>query len=311
MTKCLYICGAGHSGSTLLDMLLGSHPRVASLGEIINLPMDWATNNRCTCGAPMRDCGLWSEVVRDFERRHGIDMAANPYSLNLGPIYAAVGDRRVTGGLYRARRRLGAALHYAELRSGAFGALRPLLPGTHEGLRNNLELFDLVGKRLDVDYVVDSSKVYTKAVGLYKLAPGRVKIILLIRDGRAVYYSMRKRNFDRLFSLNSWYTHFRRALPLIENQVAPQDVLTVRYEDLARNPECELRRICTFAGLAYEPAMLDFKTKTHHNVNGNDMRFASAAEIRLDTSWESRLDAEEKRFFQERAGWLNEKLGYR
>lgn len=311
MVQCLYICGAGHSGSTLLDMLLGSHSRIASLGEVINLPMDWATNNRCTCGAPVRDCALWSAVARRFEQRFGIDMTKNPYALNLGPIYAAVGDSRVTGGLYRAHRRLAAALHYLELRAGTFGALKPLLPAIYEGLENNLFLYDLVGQQLGVDFVVDSSKVYTKAVGLYKCAPGRVKILLLIRDGRAVYYSMRKRHFDRMFSLNSWYTHLRRALPLLDKQVAAADLLTVRYEDLAADPKRELMRICGFAGVAFEPAMLNFKAKVHHNVNGNDMRFSSAADIRLDTSWETKLGVEERAFFAERAGWLNEKMGYR
>lgn len=311
MTTCLYICGAGHSGSTLLDMLLGSHSRIASLGEIINLPMDWATNNRCTCGANVRDCSVWSNVVHEFERRDGIDVTANPYSLNLGPIYAVVGDSKVTGRTYRLRRRLGSGLHYLELKTGAFGALRPLLPTIYRGLENNLYLYDLVGKQLGVDFVVDSSKVYAKAVGLYKMAPDRVKIILLVRDGRAVYYSMRKRNFDRTLSLNSWYTHFRRALPLIEKHVDAKDVLTVRYEDLASDPAKEMQRICAFAGIGYEPAMLDFKSKVHHNVNGNDMRFSTASEIRLDTSWVTKLAEDEKKFFLQHAGWLNEKLGYR
>lgn len=311
MTKCLYICGAGHSGSTLLDMLLGSHSRIASLGEIINLPMDWATNNRCTCGAHVRDCDVWSNVVHEFERKDGIDVTADPYSLNLGPIYAVVGDKRVTRGGYRVRRRLKAALHYLELRSGMFGALKPVLRGIHSGLQNNLTLFDLVGERLDADYVVDSSKVYMKAVGLYKLAPERIRIILLIRDGRAVYHSMRKRGFERQFSLDTWYTHFRRALPLIERQVDQTHVLTVKYEDLATDPARELERICAFAGLEFEPTMLDFKSKVHHNVNGNDMRFSNASEIRLDESWRSKLSKEEKQYFMVRAGWLNEKLGYR
>ncbi len=273
--------------------------------------MDWATNSTCTCGQKVRDCDLWSAVAREFETRQGLDLGQDPYALNLGPIYAAAGDPRVTGGLYRLRRRLGAALHYLELRAGLFGALRPLLPTIYKGLDNNLLLHDIVGKRLGADFIVDSSKVYTKAVGLYKLAPDRVKVILLIRDGRAVYYSMRKRNFDRMFSLNSWYTHFRRALPLIEQHVPSGNVLTVKYEDLASDPEKELRRICAFAGIAFEPAMLDFKAKVHHNVNGNDMRFGKASDIRLDTSWQSKLAEDEKMFFLERAGWLNEKLGYR
>lgn len=311
MVQCLYICGAGHSGSTLLDMLLGSHSRIASLGEIINLPMDLATNSTCTCGQKVRDCGLWSEVVREFEQRQGLDLAKNPYDLNLGPIYAAAGDVRVTGGLYRLRRRLGAALHYLELRVGLFGVFRPLLRTLYDGLENNLLLYDIVGKRFGADFVVDSSKVYTKAVGLSKLAPDRVKVILLIRDGRAVYYSMRKRNFERKFSLDSWYTHFRRALPLIERHVPAGNVLTVKYEDLATDPEKELRRICAFAGIDFEPAMLDMNSKVHHNVNGNNMRFSRSADIRLDSSWQTRLDDAERAFFETRAGWLNRKLGYR
>lgn len=311
MVQCLYICGAGHSGSTLLDMLLGSHSRIASLGEIINLPMDLATNSTCTCGEQVRGCALWSEVVREFEHRQGLDLARNPYALNLGPIYAVAGDPRVTGGTYRLRRRLGAALHYLELRAGLFGTLRPLLPTIYGGLDNNLLLYDIVGRQLDADFVVDSSKVYTKAVGLSRLAPDRVKIILLIRDGRAVYHSMRKLKHERKFSLDSWYSHFRRALPLIAQHVPAENVITVKYEDLASNPENELRRICRFIGISFEPAMLDMKSRTHHNVNGNNMRFSKSSEIRLDRSWETKLDADECAYFEAQAGWLNRKLGYR
>jgi len=135
----------------------------------------------------------------------------------------------------------------------------------------------------------------------------------LLREGHEVVdFSMHdERNFARKFSHNSWYAHFRRALPLIEQHVPTRNVLEVRYEDLASAPETELRRICAFAGIAFEPAMLNFKTKAHHNVNGNDMRFDSAAEIRLDTAWQTKLDAEELRYFDQHAGWLNAKLGYR
>ena len=42
-TKYVFICSAGHSGSTLLDMLIGSHPECESLGEVVLLPMEFAT----------------------------------------------------------------------------------------------------------------------------------------------------------------------------------------------------------------------------------------------------------------------------
>jgi hypothetical protein len=38
---------------------------------------------------------------------------------------------------------------------------------------------------------------------------------------------------------------------------------TVRYEDLTENPERELRRICDFLGVAYEPTMLDYGQFDH------------------------------------------------
>ncbi len=37
----IYIICPGHSGSTLLDMLLGSHPEIFSTGELINLPNEY------------------------------------------------------------------------------------------------------------------------------------------------------------------------------------------------------------------------------------------------------------------------------
>jgi LPS sulfotransferase NodH len=38
---------------------------------------------------------------------------------------------------------------------------------------------------------------------------------------------------------------------------------TVRYEDLTADPERELRRICDFLGVAYEPTMLDYGKVDH------------------------------------------------
>ncbi|MET8869022.1 sulfotransferase [Nonomuraea sp. NPDC004580] len=39
--------------------------------------------------------------------------------------------------------------------------------------------------------------------------------------------------------------------------------LTLRYEDLVAGPEAELRRLCAFLGLEYEPAMLDYGRQDH------------------------------------------------
>jgi hypothetical protein len=38
---------------------------------------------------------------------------------------------------------------------------------------------------------------------------------------------------------------------------------TVRYEDLTENPERELRKICDFLGVAFEPGMIDYGAQDH------------------------------------------------
>jgi hypothetical protein len=63
----VYITGHGHSGSTLLDILPGSHSRVVALGEIEHLS-PWGASpdphRACSCGAAIADCSYWSSVTR-------------------------------------------------------------------------------------------------------------------------------------------------------------------------------------------------------------------------------------------------------
>lgn len=59
----LYILGAGRSGSTLIERVLGQDPRVTTLGEVHHL---WERgiirNELCGCGQPFRGCPYWSEI---------------------------------------------------------------------------------------------------------------------------------------------------------------------------------------------------------------------------------------------------------
>lgn len=55
--KLIYILGSGHSGSTLTDLILGSHSSIESVGELFQLPeyvspdSNRADDRRiCTCG---------------------------------------------------------------------------------------------------------------------------------------------------------------------------------------------------------------------------------------------------------------------
>ena len=59
--RLIYITGNGHSGSTLLDMLIGSHSECITLGEIHQLTLK--AKGVCACGAAnYKECEFWRDV---------------------------------------------------------------------------------------------------------------------------------------------------------------------------------------------------------------------------------------------------------
>ena len=67
--KIIYVFGAGHSGSTLKEDLLGCHPVLAGLGEVHRLSITPCTRHSAAADKPaaMRmvascDCNLFGKV---------------------------------------------------------------------------------------------------------------------------------------------------------------------------------------------------------------------------------------------------------
>ena len=59
----VYITSHGHSGSTLLDSLIGSHSQVTSVGEAKWLSPSRKFDGRCTCNASsIWQCPFWRQV---------------------------------------------------------------------------------------------------------------------------------------------------------------------------------------------------------------------------------------------------------
>jgi len=126
----VYIIGVGHSGTTLLDLLISSHSAVTSVGEAITLSKN--LDARCTCRArPLRACPFWSEVDSALQRRHGLrlhdlDLDADEVDVLLAHnrmFYGVVSE--VSGGQFivdSSKRRLRLA---ALLESGQFD-VRPI-----------------------------------------------------------------------------------------------------------------------------------------------------------------------------------------
>jgi hypothetical protein len=190
------------------------------------------------------------------------------------------------------------------------GWLNPFVRRLDEGVANTLKAYDIVRELTGKPIVVDSSKHHTKAVSLYKADPTKTRILLLVRDGRGVFYSNVKRGFGRRYSLNAWLKHYAHTFGLVNRHVNRAHVLQIRYEDLIMHSEKLLRNICSFIEIPFNECMFKVNDVVHHNVNGNDIRFQPVSELKLDDAWRKGLSEADMKYFERYAGQFNRSLGY-
>jgi len=78
----VYIAGSSHSGSTLLDLLLGSHPAIESVGEAkkissVSDAIRAGEEPLCTCRQTVADCTFWRSVMPARPEELKTDAEAN------------------------------------------------------------------------------------------------------------------------------------------------------------------------------------------------------------------------------------------
>jgi hypothetical protein len=195
----LKITGLGRSGSTILDVVLGNHPKIESVGEVGNLMRNgWISHKSlrgipekslrvplCTCGkrldvlyvdAPEKACPFWSRVRREWVERvdprddiEGYPKLQNDFELErrwsrygLDPLPRLLYQRRGPSARFRSYARLTRAF-YESIRAAS-------------------------GKPV----IVDSAKSPVRTFAL-SMVPGiDLYAVHLVRNGRGVITSLRK-----------------------------------------------------------------------------------------------------------------------
>jgi hypothetical protein len=167
--RVLFVMGHGWSGSTILGNLLGELDGFFHAGELRRL---WGealpANAPCGCGQPVRDCPVWSEVLR------------RPWVARLDPAEVDRWHRsarvRRTPDLLRIRR--GGASRESDLDSY---------------LSASSQLYRAVADVTRARVVVDTSKRSGDAAALL-VTPGiDAFFVHLVRDPRAVAHSWARR----------------------------------------------------------------------------------------------------------------------
>ncbi|MDP9439608.1 MAG: sulfotransferase [Actinomycetota bacterium] len=307
----LYVIGYGRSGSTLLDILLGNHPKVEGVGELAVLPHSgWiggpvTRSSICACGRRVADCPFWSAVRREWVARVGEEGIERYPELQNAFEKNRWWPRLLRECLWPSPR----YLDYARYTQALFAAIRATS-----------------GKEV----VVDSSKRPLRAFTLSGMPGVDLRVVHLVRDGRGVVSSRKKvlrkdeeagvtRDIRRRPALTSTllWTGINVLSELIMLRLDPEKAVRVRYEDLVEDPKGVLGEIGRMAGLDLsgpaEEVLRGGAVEVGHNVGGNRLRMTKGGvRLRPDAgSWRGTLSAGEQRFYWALAGWLTRRYGYK
>jgi len=267
----VFIHGAGHCGSTLLNLILNASEEAVGLSEIDNLHRFFVSAYPRERGATeRRNSRFWQGVFAEYRKRFGRDLLADSAYLKVSSwndyLSMTEADRQTIYSLNRG-------------------------------------LFDCIAVVSGCRVLCDASKFLIRAHLLIS-AGLPVKVIHLQRDGRAVLASYVKKGKDPGASLKRWrnaelgYFFLNRWLP-------SGDLMYCRYERLARTPEPVIKELCNWLEIAFNDRMLDgFMQVPHHGIGGNRMQHGGASKVVHDNAWKKRLPARTRAAFWLKGGWI-------
>ena len=270
----LYIAGAGRSGSTILDRVLGAMDATGSYNELYRVFEDgFGRKSKCSCGVEFNDCPFWLPVMERV----------------LGP------DRRVEDYIADSRKLD---------RSRMFLSIYHDLMSKHTRKRltryrsHMEELLRAMAEEAGIDTIVDSSKLPARALVLAGIPGIELRVIHLLREPRAVANAWLKDRYDpgRESSMNR-YGALRTMIFWAGRQLMSErlgnraESLQIRYEDFASQPRRTLAEIARFVpGWESRPLPVSDEGEVHlgplHSLSGNPDRFRTGStRIELDEAW--------------------------
>jgi hypothetical protein len=299
-SRYIQVQATSFSGTTLLAMLLGAHPQIATVGEMNGLQHVQVERYLCSCGVRMRKCPFWQAVTAQMQQRgFAFDIACfDTRFLPQAPAF-----------LHALRQGSSGYAWLDATRDALFG----LWPGETRALQRlalrNQALVEIILALTGSTVFVDTSKEALRLPSLRKFSTLDIGVIHWVRDVRGFVASTVRRRGAGAFpiALRRWVRLHQRTLRLLTTWPADRQ-LRVRYEDLCCEPQPTLARIFRFCGV--DPALYteEEQEKSQHII-GNPTRLRGTV-IRLDERWRQQLSADQLLQIERQAGQLNRFFGY-
>ena len=300
MARLAFIMAASHSGSTLLAMLLGSHPEAITIGDTAGTENRKVPDYRCSCGQRSRECLFWQRVKSEMTAR-GFDLEVGDFGTRFD-----CQDSRLLHRVLRAEHR---GRFLEAVRDGILAVSPTWRRRSKEVAARNLALIEAVTEVTGAKILVDSSKLPHRLKFLLRIPDLEVKVVHLIRDGRGVSHTCVN---DNKWSVEESAFQWQRGIQAAEKLLAglsPEMWTQVRYEDICADPRAELEKLSTFLGMDPSRVNLDFRSAGLH-IFGNKMRLSTEANVLLDDRWRTDFSSSEIETIEQIAGFQLNKYGY-
>jgi hypothetical protein len=243
--KIVFVAGISFSGSTLTGLLLGSRPNAIFGGELKDYKRRMQSEARgsghfCSCGGSRDTCPFWSEVQKRYRLEEELSPAPGFSWQNL-----LLGLKLTTGiGLGGPRES-----PHGRLVKCIYEVARAQYPG--------------------VRWVIDTSKSISNLDAIARMPGVEVSVIHLVRDGKSVAGSYKKRGGRALYGMATWSIGNLFIRKYIERRKLR--ALTVDYRSLCVGDEATYRAINDFLGsdLSLPLAAERIAQTTFHIVSGN------------------------------------------
>lgn len=299
--KIVSIIGSGRTGSTLLMLILGSHPDCFALGELSKLYRYYKTG-KPLCGICQGTCEFWNQLFDEQELNQLTSVLGNTRLNSLVPLVLEKKIRKIFN---------------------------------QEHIFNP---YSTIFSKLNENILIDSSKEVDWVKERYQaqeFTSGKIEnyLIHMVRDGRAVM-SSKLRITPGLTATefsHQWAKRIRATNDFFD-QFPSERKMVVSYEKFVTQNEEVLQQLCKLLQIDFIPEMAQYWKQDHHLVAGNTgtrsliLKYRNqetnvlldqvqkrqgnyyenmGLQLKLDLRWKDELSSEQLEIFNRIAGELN------
>jgi hypothetical protein len=279
-TRFVSLLANWYSGATLFTILLNRHSQIVSNGESMFFSDQDTHRYDCSCGRFVDECDFYRQATN-----HMWVASAGGWDKSLFVQVPTFSRNRILRSFFQSWRFEG------KLRNHVINAIPEYRTIRDRFLQAQLKFFANARRLAGAPIYLDGTKSVRRAQMFARHIPHDMKVLHLVRDGRAfcVSYQKYERSQPTLNqAANAWLSYiaqidqFTAAFPLVP-------VLTTRYEDLCRSTAETLGTVCRFLEIPYED-LVSADTTEHTHILGNEMRKTFTGSIVESTSWREKLD---------------------